>query len=150
MVLYNSTFFYSATLILCCQAIFDQIEAFYLEHSKSIPCMLSDEVKNVDYASFLRQRITELRMKRNVSEYQMSLELGQNKNYIQGISSGKALPSMTQFFNICDYFCITPEQFFSGGGRPKLIDDISEGMQELSEADLELLLLFIRRLQKNI
>ena len=59
----------------------------------------------MDYASFLRQRITELRMKRNVSEYQMSLELGQNKNYIQGISSGKALPSMTQFFNICDYFC---------------------------------------------
>ena len=65
----------------------------------------------MDYASFLRQRITELRMKRNVSEYQMSLELGQNKNYIQGISSGKALPSMTQFFNICDYFCITPEQY---------------------------------------
>ena len=126
--------------------------------------MLSDEVKNVDYASFLRQRITELRMKRNVSEYQMSLELGQNKNYIQGISSGKALPSMTQFFNICDYFCITPEQFFnicdyfcitpeqffSSSGRPELIDAISEGIQEFSEADLELLLLFIRRLQKNI
>ena len=112
--------------------------------------MLSDEVKNVDYASFLRQRITELRMKRNVSEYQMSLELGQNKNYIQGISSGKALPSMTQFFNICDYFGITPEQFFSGSCRPELIDAISEGIQELSEADLELLLLFIRRLQKNI
>ncbi len=80
--------------------------------------MLSDEVKNVDYASFLRQRITELRMKRNVSEYQMSLELGQ--------------------------------QFFSGSCRPELIDAISEGIQELSEADLELLLLFIRRLQKNI
>ena len=143
-------FFYSATLILYCQAIFDQIEAFYLEHSKSIPCMLSDEVKNVDYASFRQQRITELRMKRNVSEYQMSLELGQNKNYIQGISSGKALPSMTQFFNICDYFCITPEQFFSDHDRPELIDAISEGIQELSDADLELLLLFIRRLQRNI
>ncbi len=104
----------------------------------------------MDYASFLRQRITELRMKRNVSEYQMSLELGQNKNYIQGISSGKALPSMTQFFNICDYFCITPEQFFSDHDRPELIDTISEGIQELSDADLELLLLFIRRLQRNI
>ena len=83
----------------------------------------------MDYASFLRQRITELRMKRNVSEYQMSLELGQNKNYIQGISSGKALPSMTQFFNICDYFCITPEQFFSDHDRPEIIDAISEGIQ---------------------
>lgn len=112
--------------------------------------MLSYEVKNVNYANFLRQRITELRMKRNVSEYQMSLDLGQNKNYIQGISSGKSLPSMAQFFNICDYFCITPEQFFSNNCRPELINSISDGMQDLSETDLELLLLFIRRLQRNV
>ena len=50
------------------------------------PCC---EVNNVDYAAFLRQRITELRMKINVSEYQMSLELGQNKNYIQGTRNYK-------------------------------------------------------------
>lgn len=104
----------------------------------------------MDYASFLRQRITELRMKRNVSEYQMSLELGQNKNYIQGISSGKSLPSMAQFFNICDYFSITPEQFFSDScSRPELLNSISEEMKNLSESDLEFLLLLIRRLQKD-
>ena len=79
------------------------------------PCC---EVNNVDYAAFLRQRITELRMKINVSEYQMSLELGQNKNYIQGISSGKALPSMAQFFNICDYFNVTPMEFFDTESIP--------------------------------
>ena len=41
---------------------------------------------------FIRNRITELRLKRNVSEYQMSLDLGQNRSYIQAISSGRALP----------------------------------------------------------
>lgn len=73
------------------------------------PCC---EVNNVDYAAFLRQRITELRMKINVSEYQMSLELGQNKNYIQGISSGKALPSDGTVFQYLRLFqCYPPWNF---------------------------------------
>ena len=70
----------------------------------------------VDYTTYIRERITELRMRRGVSEYQMSLALGQNRNYIQGITSGKALPSMGQFLNICEYFEITPMQFFDGRG----------------------------------
>ena len=32
---------------------------------------------------FIANRITELRLKKNVSEYQMSLDLGRNKSYIQ-------------------------------------------------------------------
>ena len=38
-------------------------------------------------AAFIAERITELRLARNVSEYQMSLELGQSKGYVQGFSS---------------------------------------------------------------
>ena len=54
-------------------------------------------------AAFIAERITELRLERNVSEYQMSLELGQSKGYVQGITSGKCLPSAKQLFNIADY-----------------------------------------------
>ncbi|WP_302789160.1 helix-turn-helix transcriptional regulator [Anaerostipes caccae] len=61
---------------------------------------------------FVANRITELRVKKNVSEYQMSLDLGKNKSYIQNISSGRSLPSMSQFLEICNYFNITPQQFF--------------------------------------
>ena len=43
--------------------------------------------------TFIAERITELRLARNISEYQMSRELGQSKGYIQGITSGKCLPS---------------------------------------------------------
>ena len=42
---------------------------------------------------FIRNRITELRLKKGISEYQLSLELGQNRGYIQAISSGRALPA---------------------------------------------------------
>ena len=40
---------------------------------------------------FIRNRITELRLKKGVSEYQMSMELGQNRSYIQAISSGRSI-----------------------------------------------------------
>ena len=56
----------------------------------------------------IRNRLTQLRMKKGVSEYQMSLDLGHSKSYIQGISSGRALPPMSEFLVICDYLAISP------------------------------------------
>lgn len=47
---------------------------------------------------FVRDRISELRTKKRVSKYKMSLDLGHSKSYIQSISSGKALPSFPNFF----------------------------------------------------
>lgn len=53
----------------------------------------------------IRDKITQLRVEHNhLSEYQLSLELGQSKGYIQGITAGRSLPSMKMFLNICEYF----------------------------------------------
>ena len=38
---------------------------------------------------YIRERITQLRMKKGDSEYAMSLKLGHNKRYIQNINSGR-------------------------------------------------------------
>lgn len=96
---------------------------------------------------FIRNRITELRMKKGVSEYQMSLSLGQNRSYIQAISSGRALPSMKQFLNICDYLEITPLQFFdSEEHNPQLIRKALDGMRKMSDDDLIMLIGLIARL----
>lgn len=61
---------------------------------------------------YIADRITELRLKKNVSEYRMSLDLGHSNSYVRSITSGKALPSMSEFLYICDYFGITPKEFF--------------------------------------
>ncbi len=61
--------------------------------------------------SFIRNRITELRMQNGVSEYKMSLDMGHSKSYIQSISSGKALPSLSEFLYICEYLHVTPKEF---------------------------------------
>lgn len=104
----------------------------------------------MDYAAYIRKRITDLRLAKNVSEYEMSLGLGMNRNYIQGITSGKALPSMAQFLSICDYFCITPMQFFDGDELyPQLVRQVMDDLCRLNEADLNLLLIIIRHLQRN-
>lgn len=62
--------------------------------------------------SFVARRITELRLARNISEYRMSLELGQGKGYIQGITSGKYQPSLKQLMNIADFFNMSLSEFF--------------------------------------
>lgn len=51
-------------------------------------------------------------MSKGVSARDMSLSLGQSPNYIINIESGKNYPSMETFFYICDYFGITPKDFF--------------------------------------
>ena len=100
----------------------------------------------MDYAMFIRNRITELRLLKNVSEYQMSLDLGHSKSYIQGISSGKALPSMSEFITICEYLGITPHDFFDDGtSNPMLIQKLLDKSKSLSDSDIELLLNIIDR-----
>ena len=147
---FNQFFFILPHCICIINLSSGQNKVLYMEPSSLFPCMIFHEVNKVDYALYIRQHITELRMKRNVSEYQMSLDLGQNKNYIQGISSGKALPSMSQFFNICDYFNITPMQFFDTESlHPELISSILSEMRTLDEEDLTLLLSFAHRMSHS-
>ena len=98
---------------------------------------------------FVRERITQLRLQKGVSEYKMSYDLGHSRGYINNISSGKTLPSMAEFFAICDYFELTPVEFFNKEIKnPKLTKQIEELLAELSEEDLELTLRNIKRLLK--
>ncbi len=98
-------------------------------------------------AGFVRERITQLRMAKGVSEYKMSYDLGHSRGYINNISSGKALPSLTELFAICDYFEITPVEFFSETVRnPKLQKTVIADMERLSEKDLLLVQALVERL----
>lgn len=61
----------------------------------------------------LCNRLTQLRMEKNVSAREMSLSLGLSESYINKIENEKSLPSMRTFFDICDYFHITPQEYFN-------------------------------------
>ena len=96
---------------------------------------------------FVRDRITQLRLQKGISEYKMSYDLGHSRGYINNISSGKTLPSMTEFFAICDYFEITPIEFFDTQQvNPKLFKNLLTLLSQLSEEDLALTLTNVKRL----
>ena len=100
------------------------------------------------YEEFVKERITQLRLRKGVSEYQMSYDLGHSRGYVYNISSGKALPPLKEFFAICDYFDITPAQFFDDGTKnPELIHKAIDGMKDLSESDMLMILSLINRLK---
>ena len=102
------------------------------------------------YEDFVRERITQLRLKKGVSEYQMSYDLGHSRGYVYNISSGKALPPLKEFFSICEYFDISPAEFFNiKAENPKLSGDVIALLEQLDEADLELVLRMIQRLSQK-
>ena len=99
------------------------------------------------YENFVRERITQLRIKKGVSEYKMSYDLGHSRSYINNISSGKALPPMKEFFAICEYLGVTPKEFFdTGTENPELIQKAVSGMKKLDESDILILLGLINRM----
>ncbi|MBQ9719814.1 MAG: helix-turn-helix transcriptional regulator [Oscillospiraceae bacterium] len=92
------------------------------------------------YEETIRQRIVELRLKKNVSQREMSLSLGQNDSYINRIENGLALPSMQVFLYICEYFDITPKEFFDNEtADPVQIREIIGNMKKLNEQTLNAL-----------
>ena len=100
------------------------------------------------YENFVKDRITALRLKKGVSEYQMSYDLGHSRGYIYNISSGKALPPLREFFVICDYFGLTPQQFFDESNQnPAQLQEALEGMKQLDQEDMQLVLQLIDRLK---
>lgn len=70
----------------------------------------------MDYLGWVPERIAQLRLQKGVSARDMSLSLGQSESYINKIENRRTLPSMAGFFYICEYFGITPQEFFDGGG----------------------------------
>ena len=82
-------------------------------------------------------RLAQLRARKGVSARDMSLSLGQNAGYINNIESGKALPSMSSFFYICEYLIITPGSFFdSETDNPEQLQQLNQKMKKLSDEQL--------------
>ena len=79
--------------------------------------------------SFFAERVTQLVAQTGMSEYKVSHELGQCKTYIGKITSRRMYPSMGVFFAMCEYFGITPVEFFA----PSINDETVKLLETFSE-----------------
>ena len=95
-------------------------------------------MSDTKYIEFVRTRITELRVKKDVSEHKMSLDLDKSGSYIRGITSGASMPSVKELFNIIAYFNMTPVDFFAPLGTEDVpYSNICERLRSLDNTDLE-------------
>lgn len=95
-------------------------------------------------------RLTQLRIKKGASARDMSLSIGQNAGYIHNIESGKALPSMSVFFFICEYLGITPSEFFEmDSNNPSKVDAIVKDLKRLNDAQLDTIAALVKDLARN-
>jgi transcriptional regulator with XRE-family HTH domain len=84
------------------------------------------------YEEMFSARLAKLRTLKGVSARDMSLSIGQNPGYINNIETGKAFPSMTAFFFICEYLDITPQEFFDTETElPEEVRSITNNLKKL-------------------
>ena len=103
---------------------------------------------NRRYEAFVRNRITELREQKGVSEHRMSLELGKS-SYIRSITNGISMPSLRELFNIMEYFDLTPTLFFAPMDDPdSLRGIIGKKLLALPDEDLEKVVVFLDWIRK--
>lgn len=90
------------------------------------------------YEELFAERVASLRAQKGVSAREMSLSIGQNTGYINYIENGKALPSMSGFFYICQYLDITPSEFFDiENKKPDEMRDLIHNLKKLSVRQLD-------------
>ena len=103
-----------------------------------------------EYIAFFRKRLIQLRENKGISEYKMSRELGHSTSYINGLSAGNTLPSFTEFFYICDYLNVTPQDFFDMERKaPQLVNILCDETLNLSDHDINMLIMLAKHLGKN-
>lgn len=101
------------------------------------------------YEEIFVSRLTKLRLQKGISAREMSLELGQNPGYINNIESGRALPSMSGFFYICDFLNITPHDFFNLENQaPAKLNMLLPLLENLSENQIESIFTLINEFTK--
>lgn len=98
----------------------------------------------MDYLEWFPARLAFLRAQKGVSARDMSLSLGQSVSYINKIENKHALPSMAGFFYICEYFGITPQEFFNAEMQsPEMTKEIAHAAEKLSSEQAEHILQII-------
>ena len=106
------------------------------------------------YEEMFKERLIKLRMQKDVSARDMSLSLGQSESYINKIETKDTLPSMTVFFYICEYFKITPKEFFDVSvENPKELNEIIENLKKLNSdqlAHINAIIKDIKKLNDNL
>lgn len=104
----------------------------------------------MEYIDWFAGRVSQLRIQRGVSARDMSLSLGQSESYINKIENRRTQPSMQGFLYICEYFGITPKEFFdTENAAPQKVRQITAEAGHLTPEQADHILQIIRDITKK-
>lgn len=90
--------------------------------------------------SAVRDRIRALIAKKGVPDQEVSRSIGKSKSYISNILSGRNNPSIDALYCLCEYFNVTPKDFFDFEiGNPAADRAVITELKRLLGARYELL-----------
>ena len=102
------------------------------------------------YENEFQTRLAQLRENKGVSARDMSLSIGQNPGYINNIETGKALPSMSGFFYICEYLQLSPKDFFDIDAKnPEKLNELIKDLKKLDDKQLDSIASIVQGLVKK-
>jgi len=102
------------------------------------------------YENEFQTRLAQLRENKGVSARDMSLSIGQNPGYINNIETGKALPSMSGFFYICEYLQLSPKDFFDTDAKnPEKLNELIKDLKRLDDKQLDSIASIVQGLVKK-
>ena len=98
---------------------------------------------------FFTKRIIQLRMAKDVSARDMSLSMGQSHSYMHNLESNKSMPTMRNFFYICEYLNISPKEFFDfGPNAPERLKEIISDLKWLTPEQLAHIAAIVKELKR--
>ena len=102
------------------------------------------------YENEFQTRLAQLRENKGVSARDMSLSIGQNPGYINNIETGKALPSMSGFFYICEYLQLSPKDFFDIDAKnPEKLNELIKDLKKPDDKQLDSIASIVQGLVKK-
>ena len=94
----------------------------------------------MDFEKYIAERIIQLRLKKGVSANDMSISIGQNRNYISRIENRRHIPSIPGLFYICEYFQISLAEFFrENKPQSPLVSETIALLKDLDESSIALI-----------
>ncbi len=85
-----------------------------------------------------------------IAAYKLSKALGFGKNYFTKLLAGESLPKLRDFFRICEYFGITPEEFFDDRLKyPQKAKKLQGMIGELGSEELDMIMPIVERLSQK-
>lgn len=99
---------------------------------------------------FIQERYATIRNAHKISARKLSFELGQSSEYINQIENGNNMPSLDNLLNFCDYFHISPAEFFDDTLRyPIEYKEIIQELNHMDTMECELVLKLLKALNGN-